>query len=169
MWEARSSSDQRALGTPPSAGWVVARTITWWRASGGKSGRAATAGGVVQASEAPAAAAPAPLRNRLRSTAAFPRALIIAGLVGLGATQDDTGSEGEALGCRGGIGEAAQVEEIVGGQGTVRCWARQEVDSVCAAPGGEHDSPQDTGPPGNEQALKRARMFMITDLGCETQ
>src|SRR5262249_45378138 len=163
MWEARSSSDQRALGTPPSAGWVVARTITWGRSAGGKRGRAGTTGEVVQASEAPAAAAPAPLRNRLGSTAAFPGAVIIAGLVGLGATQDDTGSEGEALGCRGGIGEAAQVEEIVGGQGTVRCWARQAVDSVCAAPWGEHDSPQDTWPPGTEQALKPTRMLLVTD------
>src|SRR5439155_22041845 len=110
MWKARSSSDQCEAGTPTSRGLVVARTRTLWRSSGGRGGRAAAAREVVEALEALAAEAPAPLGDGVGGAAQGGGDLLVGGLVGPGAAEDEAGAEGEGLGRGVGVGQAPEVE-----------------------------------------------------------
>src|SRR5947209_4015380 len=100
MRVAKSSSDQWETGVSASAGLVVARTRTWCRSSGGKSGRAAAAGQVVQAVQAPPSEAAAPTRDGLGMATESGGNVVVARLGVLGTLQDDAGAEGQAL--RGG-------------------------------------------------------------------
>ena len=94
---AKSSSDQCETGTAASAGWVVARTTTWWRSSGGKSPRTTTPREVAQPLEALADKAVPPAGDGVRVAAEFVGDAEVGGLVGLGAAQDEAGPKGEAL------------------------------------------------------------------------
>src|ERR1051326_4478809 len=110
MRVARSSSDQWDTGVPASWGLVVASTKTLCRSSGGKSGRAAAAGQVAQAGEAVAVEAAAPAGDGVGIAAEFVGDLVVGRLVGLGAAEDDTGAEGEAL--RGGAGADQLLQQL---------------------------------------------------------
>src|SRR3954452_8320630 len=112
MWKARSSSDQWEAGTPTSAGLVVARTRTLWRSWGGKSGRSATAGEVVQAVEAVTPEAAAPLGNGVGVAAELRGDVVVARDAGLwpgGAQEDESGAEGQGLGRGVGVGQGAEL------------------------------------------------------------
>src|SRR5580700_771808 len=98
MWKARSSSDQRAVGKPTSAGFVVARQRSLWRSSGGKSGRSAGAGQVLQSGQALASEAPTPLGDRVGVAAEFTGNMIVAGLIRSGTAQDQSSAKGQGLG-----------------------------------------------------------------------
>src|SRR5260370_7162290 len=134
MWKAGSSSDQWETGTPTSAGRVVARTRTLWRSCGGKSGRSATAGEVVQAVEAVALEAAAPLGNGVGVAAELGGDEVVARDAGLwpgGAAEDDAGAEGQGLRGGGGVGEASELLVFVGGKAYRGCFASHEARSVC--------------------------------------
>jgi len=88
----------------------VASTSTLCRSSGGKSGRAAAAGQVAQAAEAMAVEAPPPAGDGVGVAAEFVGDLVVGGLVGLGAAEDEAGAEGEALG--GGAGANQLLEQL---------------------------------------------------------
>jgi hypothetical protein len=98
MRVASSSSDQWETGVPASAGWVVARTRTLWRSSGGKSGRAAAAGQVVQASQTLSQETLPPARYRGRVAVEFGSDLVVGGPVGLGTAENEARPKGQPLG-----------------------------------------------------------------------
>src|SRR5438552_6195129 len=132
MWKARSSSDQCDAGTPTSDGLVVASTTTLWRSCGGKSGRAATAGRVGQASQAPPLEAAAPLGDGVGVAAECSGDVGVTGNAALEAgvaAKDDAGAEGQGLGGGGGVGQASEVDSFVGGQVDAGCFAGHEARS----------------------------------------
>jgi hypothetical protein len=57
-----------------------------------------------------------PLGHGVGGTAELAGDLLVGGRVGVGAAEDDAGAEGECLRGRVGVGEAAEVEQFVGGQ-----------------------------------------------------
>ena len=106
---ARSSRDQWETGVPASAGLVVASTSTLCRSSGGKSDRSAAAREVVEALQAMLLEAPPPAGDRVGVALQFGPHLQVGGFVGLGATQNESGPEGEPLGRRTGLDEGVEV------------------------------------------------------------
>src|SRR5215831_18377609 len=119
MWKARSSSDQCEARTPQSAGFVVANTTTLWRSSGGKSDRAAAAGEIRQAGQAPPLEAAAPLGDGVGVATQFGGDVVIAGDAAAEAgvaAEDDAGAEGKGLGGRGRFSQTPEVDNLVGGQ-----------------------------------------------------
>src|SRR5579862_7003531 len=152
-----------------SAGRVVARMTTLWRSSGGKSGRAAAAGEVAKAAEAAAAEAPAPLGDGAGIAAQFGGDLVVGGLVGLGAAEDEAGAEGEGLGRGVSVGQAAEVDELVGGQDDAWGFTGHGARSLCEGTATGTDAPQRRVRAESVQARKRTRTFILTWLNCQTQ
>ena len=172
MWKARSSSDQWETGTPTSAGRVVARTRTLWRSCGGKSGRAATAGEVVEAVEAVTLEAAAPLGNGVRVAAELGGDVVVARDARHwpgGAAEDDAGAEGQGLRGGGGVGEASELPVFVGGKADDGCFASHEARSVCQSRRTKATPGQSSCRRPLVQALKCTRMSTLTRWFCETQ
>jgi hypothetical protein len=76
-----------------------------------------------------AAETPTPLGDGVGGAAELGGDLLVGGLVGLGTTEDETAAEGEALGSRVGLNEAAEVDEFVGGENDTRRFAGHGRDS----------------------------------------
>src|SRR5262249_36749689 len=156
------------VGTPTSAGGVVARTRTLCRSSGGKSGWAAAARAVSEALQAVPLEAPPPLRDGVGGAAQDGRDVVIAGPAGPGGTgEGDAGAGGEGGGRGGGVGQLAQLLFFVG---------REREDGGFASHGrgflsqrrqraGEQGRGQASG--GERHACTRA--FMLTRRCSETQ
>src|SRR6516162_8546986 len=163
MRKARSSSDQRAAGTPTVRGSVVARTRTLWRSAGGKGGGPAAARQVVQAVEAQAAEAPAPLGDGLGGAAEFGGDRLVGGFVGLSAAEDEACAEGEGLGGGVGVGQALEVEEVVGGGVEAWCFAGHGARSLCAGTAGGGDALKGRVAAESVQGRKRTRVSMLLE------
>src|SRR5581483_7109516 len=115
MWKARSSSDQWVVGTPTSAGGVVASTSTWCLASGGKSGRSAATRGVGEAIEAQPLKASSPLGDGVGGAAQFLGDVIVAwDARSDGTAEDDASPESEGLGSGSGVDQFLQVSLFIG-------------------------------------------------------
>ena len=142
---------------------------TLWRSSGGKSDRAAAAGEVAKAVEATAAEAPAPFGDGAGVAAQFGGDLVIGGLVGLGAAEDEAGAEGEGLSRGVSVGQAAEVDKLVGGQDDAWGFTGHGARSLCAGTAVGTDAPQGSGRAERVQAHQRTRTFMLTWLNWETQ
>src|SRR5205823_5336188 len=94
---AKSSSDQCVVGSPCSAGGVVARHITLCRSSGGKSSGAARAWEILQALQPLAMEASSPLGDGVGITVQIRRHTLIGRLVVLDAADNDACAESEGL------------------------------------------------------------------------
>jgi hypothetical protein len=121
MRVASSSSDQWDTGVPASAGLVVARTRTLWRSSGGKSGRAAAAGQVVQASQTLSQETLPPARYRGRMAAQRGGDLVVGGSVGLGTAENKACPKSQPLGA--GAGADQLLEQLGLSQEQANAWS----------------------------------------------
>src|SRR5213078_1120900 len=110
-------------------GFVVARTRTLCRSAGGKSGRAATAGQVVQAVQAVALEAAAPLGHGVGVAAELSGDVVVARDAGLwpgGTAEDEAGAEGQGLRGGGSLGEASEAPVFDGSKADDGCFASHE-------------------------------------------
>src|ERR1700693_5535691 len=135
---------------------------TLWRSSGGKSDRAAAAGEVTKAVEAAAAEAPAPLRDGAGVAAQFGGYVVVGGLVGLGAAEDEAGAEGEGLSRGVSVGQAAEGDELVGGEDDAWGFTGHGTRSLCEGTAIGTDATQRRVRAESVQARKRTRTFMLT-------